>query len=91
MKVIPNRAMITVTTADSKYSRATVFGGPFGFGGAGVEEAMHQAPLLAEGIEAGQSALDQPLPARLGIAVETPVHTARDDKAAGKRLAKLGR
>jgi len=27
--------MITVTTADSKYSRQTVFGGPFGFEGAG--------------------------------------------------------
>jgi hypothetical protein len=35
MKVIPNRAMITVTTADSKYSRHTVFGGPFGLAGAG--------------------------------------------------------
>jgi hypothetical protein len=31
MKVMPNRAMITVTTADSKYSRQTDFGGPFGF------------------------------------------------------------
>jgi len=31
MKVIPNRAMITVTTADSKYSRQTDFGGPLGF------------------------------------------------------------
>src|SRR4051794_24402328 len=28
MKVIPNSAMMTVTTADSKYSRMTVFGGP---------------------------------------------------------------
>jgi hypothetical protein len=28
-------AMMTVTTADSKYSRQTVFGGPFGFAGAG--------------------------------------------------------
>jgi hypothetical protein len=35
MKVIPNNAMITVTTADSKYSRQTDFGGPFGFAGAG--------------------------------------------------------
>src|SRR5581483_11815126 len=26
--VMPNKAMITVTTADSKYSRITVFGGP---------------------------------------------------------------
>src|SRR5881397_62537 len=34
MNVMPNRAMMTVTTADSKYSRHTVFGGPFGFGGA---------------------------------------------------------
>ena len=31
MKVMPNRAMITVTTADSKYSRRTDFGGPLGF------------------------------------------------------------
>src|SRR6185503_14095983 len=31
MNVMPNRAMITVTTADSKYSRQTDFGGPFGF------------------------------------------------------------
>jgi hypothetical protein len=31
MKVMPNSAMITVTTADSKYSRQTDFGGPFGF------------------------------------------------------------
>src|SRR2546421_917270 len=30
MKVIPNKAMMTVTTADSKYSRMTVFGGPRG-------------------------------------------------------------
>ncbi len=30
-KVMPNSAMITVTTADSKYSRQTDFGGPFGF------------------------------------------------------------
>src|ERR1700687_3234992 len=30
MKVIPNSAMITVTTADSKYSRQTDFGGPLG-------------------------------------------------------------
>jgi hypothetical protein len=30
MKVIPNRAMITVTTADSKYSRITLRGGPVG-------------------------------------------------------------
>jgi len=36
MKVIPNNAMITVTTADSKYSRQTVLGGPFGLGGAGA-------------------------------------------------------
>src|SRR5437667_10557462 len=28
IKVMPNNAMITVTTADSKYSRKTVFGGP---------------------------------------------------------------
>lgn len=28
---MPNRAMITVTTADSKYSRQTDFGGPLGF------------------------------------------------------------
>jgi hypothetical protein len=28
--------MITVTTADSKYSRHTVFGGPLGFTGAGA-------------------------------------------------------
>jgi len=28
---MPNSAMITVTTADSKYSRQTDFGGPFGF------------------------------------------------------------
>ena len=31
IKVIPKRAMITVTTADSKYSRQTDFGGPLGF------------------------------------------------------------
>src|SRR6266576_1587243 len=30
MKVIPNKAIITVTTADSKYSRMTVLGGPTG-------------------------------------------------------------
>src|SRR5438128_7987625 len=30
IKVIPNKAMITVTTADSKYSRMTVLGGPSG-------------------------------------------------------------
>src|SRR5712692_1895633 len=30
INVIPNNAMITVTTADSKYSRKTVFGGPAG-------------------------------------------------------------
>src|SRR5436190_10568852 len=30
MKVIPNSAMITVTTADSKYSRMIVLGGPAG-------------------------------------------------------------
>src|SRR5436190_10951041 len=30
MKVIPNRAMMTVTTADSKYSRTQVLGGPTG-------------------------------------------------------------
>src|SRR5882724_3443410 len=30
MKVIPNKAIITVTTADSKYSRITDFGGPAG-------------------------------------------------------------
>src|SRR5215207_2601780 len=33
MKVIPKSAMITVTTADSKYSRQTDFGGPSGFTG----------------------------------------------------------
>jgi hypothetical protein len=32
---MPNNAMITVTTADSKYSRQIVFGGPFGFVGTG--------------------------------------------------------
>src|SRR2546425_11009200 len=37
IKVIPKRAMITVTTADSKYSRKTDFGGPVGFvSGSGV-------------------------------------------------------
>jgi len=37
MKVMPKRAMITVTTADSKYSRETDFDGPFGFvSGSGV-------------------------------------------------------
>src|SRR5688500_405346 len=30
MNVMPKRAMMTVTTADSKYSRQTDFGGPFG-------------------------------------------------------------
>src|SRR5713226_2302040 len=30
INVIPNKAMIMVTTADSKYSRKTVFGGPAG-------------------------------------------------------------
>src|SRR5258706_346439 len=30
MNVIPNKAMITVTTADSKYSRITLLGGPIG-------------------------------------------------------------
>src|SRR5215217_8744026 len=36
MKVMPNSAMMTVTTADSKYSRHTDFGGPCGFtGGSG--------------------------------------------------------
>src|SRR5882672_4693325 len=30
MNVIPNKAMITVTTADSKYSRITLRGGPIG-------------------------------------------------------------
>jgi hypothetical protein len=30
MNVIPNKAIMTVTTADSKYSRMTVFGGPAG-------------------------------------------------------------
>src|SRR5689334_17274801 len=62
-----------------------------GLGRAGEEEAVHQASLSAERVEPGQATLDQPLPARLGIAVETPVHTARDDEPAGKRLAKLGR
>src|SRR5829696_5308645 len=33
MKVMPNSAMMTVTTADSKYSRQTDFGGPSGFTG----------------------------------------------------------
>src|SRR5882724_9849714 len=38
MKVMPNRAMITVTTADAKYARQTDLGGPFGFvSGAGEE------------------------------------------------------
>ena len=31
IKVMPNKAMMTVTTADSKYSRKTDFGGPLGF------------------------------------------------------------
>ena len=31
IKVMPNNAMMTVTTADSKYSLKTDFGGPFGF------------------------------------------------------------
>src|SRR6185369_22456 len=35
MNVMPNRAMTTVTTADSKYSRQTVFGGPCTGAGAG--------------------------------------------------------
>src|ERR1043165_3294524 len=35
MKVMPNRAMTTVTTADSKYSRQTLFGGPCTGAGAG--------------------------------------------------------
>src|SRR5258706_3457931 len=30
INVIPNKAMITVTTADSKYSRMTLRGGPMG-------------------------------------------------------------
>src|SRR5688572_17147850 len=33
MKVMPNSAMITVTTADSKYSRGHDFGGPLGLTG----------------------------------------------------------
>ena len=36
MKVMPNSAMITVTTADSKYSRQTLFGGPCGLAGGSV-------------------------------------------------------
>src|SRR5215217_652886 len=35
MNVMPNSAMMTVTTADSKYSRHTDFGGPCGFTGGG--------------------------------------------------------
>src|SRR5262245_40269449 len=31
MNVMPKRAMMTVTSADSKYSRKTDFGGPCGF------------------------------------------------------------
>src|SRR5436190_2256115 len=31
MKVMPNKAMMTVTTADSKYSRMTVLRGPVSF------------------------------------------------------------
>src|SRR4029078_11144510 len=60
-------------------------------GGPGEKEAVQLAPLRAERVEPGEPFLDQPLPGRLGIAVETPVHTARDDKTAGKRLGELRR
>src|SRR5215212_4641716 len=36
MKVMPNNAITTVTTADSKYSRQTVFGGPCTGAGGGT-------------------------------------------------------
>jgi hypothetical protein len=36
MKVMPYNAMTTVTTADSKYSRQTLFGGPSFLTGGGV-------------------------------------------------------
>src|SRR5436190_5650009 len=45
-----------------------------GLGGAREEIAVHQAALPAEWVEPGQPFLDEPLPGRLGIAVETPVH-----------------
>src|SRR5262249_43692988 len=46
-------------------------------GGPGEEPTIHLTPLAAERVEPGQSAIDEPLPVRLRIAVETPVHTAR--------------
>ena len=36
MKVTPNKAITTVTTADSKYSRITLFGGPCTVTGGGT-------------------------------------------------------
>jgi len=63
----------------------------FGLRSARIEVPVHQASLFAERVEPGEPALDHAFPLRVGKAVETPVHTAGDDEAAGKRLAKLGR
>jgi hypothetical protein len=48
MKVMPKRAMMTVTTADSKYSRQTDFGGPVGFVSGAVDGSC---PFLLKTLE----------------------------------------
>src|ERR671934_1276987 len=58
---------------------------------AGEEVALHQAGLPVEGVELGEAFLHRPLPLRARIAVEAPLHAAREDDASGKRFAKLGR
>src|SRR5919201_1522196 len=63
----------------------------FGLGRARVEVPLHQASLLAEWVEPGETRLDGGFPLVAWKHVEAAAHAEGDDGPAGKRLAKLRR
>src|SRR5262245_66212830 len=62
-----------------------------GLGGAGEEETLHPAALLAERVELGEPRLDERVPGLAAIGEETAVHPACEHDPGGERRAETSR
>src|SRR5438874_6165061 len=58
---------------------------------AGEEEPVEPAPFLAERIQRGELRVDESIPIRTMVGVETTVEAARDDDPLGEGFPELGR
>src|SRR5204863_2777946 len=62
-----------------------------GLGRPGEEEAVDPAPFLAERIHRGESRLDESIPIRTTVGVQTAVEATRDDQTVLEGFSELGR